>query len=84
MPTVQAIPLWQLLTVVAIPTMMVFAGILMNRQDFNRLDAKITGVDAKFDKRFDGLAGQLHSDMMMIHSIVRDFEGRISKLEPRR
>jgi len=82
-----AIPFWQLLTLVAIPTLMVFVGILMNRQDFNRLDAKIDAkigaVDAKFDNRFDSLATQLHNDMMMIHSILRDHEGRVSKLEPR-
>jgi low affinity Fe/Cu permease len=64
----QAIAFWQLVTVVAVATLMVFVGILMNRQDSNRLDEK-------FDKRFDWLASQLHNDLMMIHSILRDHEG---------
>jgi hypothetical protein len=81
-----AIPFWQLLTLVAIPTLMVFVGILTNRQDFNRLhakiDSKIGAVDANFDNRFDSLATQLHNGMMMIRSILRGHEGGISKLEP--
>jgi hypothetical protein len=68
----QAIAFWQLLTVVAVPTLMVFVGILLNRQDFNRLDEK-----------FESLTSQLHNGMMMIHSILRDHEGRISRLESR-
>jgi hypothetical protein len=60
----QTIAFWQLLTVVAVPTLMVFVGILLNRQDFNRLDEK-----------FERLTSQLHNDMMMIHSILRDHEG---------
>ena len=37
----QVIAFWQLLTVVAVPTLMVFVGILMNRQDFNRLESQL-------------------------------------------
>ncbi len=69
---VTAIPFWQLLTVVGVPTLMVFVGVLLNRQDFSRLGAKV-----------DSIASQFHSDMMMIQSVLRDFEGRISRLESR-
>ena len=68
MPIQAAIPFWQLLTVVAVPTLMIFIGILLNRQDYHNMDAKI---------------GQLHNDMIMVHSILREFEGRLSKLESR-
>jgi len=63
-----AIPFWQLLTVVGVPTLMVFVSILLNRQDYHSLDAKI---------------GQLHNDMIMVHSVLREFEGRLSKFESR-
>lgn len=79
MPMQATIPFWQLLTVVAVPTLMIFIGILLNRQDYRSLDAKIAelhnGVDAKI--------GQLHNDMIMVHSILRGFEGRLSRLESR-
>jgi len=47
---------------------MVFAGTLLNRQDYHSLDAKI---------------GRLHNDMIMVHSVLREFEGRLSKFESR-
>ncbi len=65
-PIQAAIPFWQLL--VAVPTPMIFVGILLNRQDYHNMDAKI---------------GQLHNDMIMVHSILGEFEGRLSKLESR-
>jgi hypothetical protein len=79
MPIQAAIPFRQLLTVVAVPTLMIFIGILLNRQDYRSLDTKIgqlhNGVGAKI--------GQLHNDMIMAHSILREFEGRLGKLESR-
>jgi len=63
-----AIPFWQLLSVIAVPTLMIFIGILLNRQDYRSLDTKI---------------GQLHNDIIMVHSILREFEGRRSRLESR-
>ncbi len=79
MSTQAVIPFWQLLTVVAIPTLMVFFGILTNRQDFRQLDVRMDKLDGKVDT----LATQLHNDMMMVHSVLRDFKGRLSKLEAR-
>ena len=38
--TIAALPFWQLLTVVGVPTLMVLVGILMNRQDFHRLSSQ--------------------------------------------
>jgi len=62
-----AIPFWQLLSVVAIPTLMVFVGILTNRQDFRQLDARMEKLDGKVDI----LAAQLHNDMMMVLGVAR-------------
>jgi len=65
--------------VVAVPTLMIFIGIPLNRQDYHSLDGKVgqlhNGVDAK--------TGQPHNDMIMVHSILREFEGRLSKFESR-
>jgi len=38
--TITALPFWQLITVVGVPTLMVLVGILMNRQDFHRLSSQ--------------------------------------------
>jgi hypothetical protein len=38
--TIATLPFWQLITVVAVPTLMVLVGILMNRQDFHRLSSQ--------------------------------------------
>jgi hypothetical protein len=73
------IPFWQLLTVVAVPTLMIFIGILFNRQDYRSLDAKIAASHNSLDAKI----GQLHNDMIMVHSILREFEGRLSRLESR-
>ena len=73
MTTPAAIPFWQLLTIVAIPTLMVFFGILTNRQDFHRVSSR-TGA----------LATQVHGDLMMVQSVLRDMEGCLSKVEARR
>jgi len=96
-----SISFWQLLSVVAVPTLMIFLGILFNRQDYRNLDAKIAesrhSLDAKISESHNNLdarisqlhnsmdakIGQLHSDMIMVHSILREFEGRLSKLESR-
>ena len=90
MPIQAAIPFWQLLTVVAVPTLMIFIGILLNRQDYHSLATKIddlrSGVDTRITTLHEGIdskIGQLHNDMIMVHSILRGFEGRLSKLESR-
>jgi hypothetical protein len=38
--TVAALPFWQLITVVAVPTLMVLIRIVTNRQDFHRLSTQ--------------------------------------------
>ena len=68
--TQSALSFWQLLTVVSVPSLMVLMGILFNRQDSRELGGKL-----------DRLFAQLHSDMMMINSILRDHEGRSRRLE---
>jgi division protein CdvB (Snf7/Vps24/ESCRT-III family) len=65
---------------------MVFLGMLTNRQDFHRLSARLDGMSSRFDAlnaKIDSVSAQLHNDMMMVHSVLRDFEGRLSKLEAR-
>jgi len=53
--TTATLPFWQLITLIAVPTLVVFVGILFNRQEYRELGSKI-----------DKLAAQQHSDMMMI------------------
>jgi hypothetical protein len=77
-----------------LPTFMVLIGILLNRNDINRLDARITALEASLRSEINGLRGefnglraefnslraQMHSDMMMLMSTNGDFEKRISAL----
>ncbi len=75
----------------AFPTLMVLMAILLNQRALDqletslgtrmdRLDHRMDGLDALFDKMRD----QHHSDMMMIMGRDNDLDGRISKLEGKR
>ena len=44
---------------IGIPTLAVLVGILMNRNDANRLDAKIAGLDGKLNGRIDNVNGRI-------------------------
>jgi hypothetical protein len=77
----------------ALPTLMVLVGILLNRNDINRLDTQMNGLRGEMNGlrgemnslrgEFNALRSQMHSDMMMLMSTNGDFEMRISKLEER-
>jgi hypothetical protein len=77
----------------ALPTFMVLVGILLNRNDINRLDTQMNGLRGEMNGlrgemnslrgEFNALRSQMHSDMMMLMSTNGDFEMRISKLEER-
>ena len=57
----------------ALPTLMVLIGILLNRNDINRLDGRITALEtslraemASLRAEMNAMRDRFHSDMMML------------------
>jgi hypothetical protein len=72
----------------ALPTLMVLIGILLNRNDINRLDGRITALEGSLRGEMHGLRGEMnamrdrfHADMMMLMSSNAALDARVSKLE---
>lgn len=66
---------------------MVLVGILLNRNDINRLDGRITSLESALHGEITFLRGELksmrdrfHSDMMMLMSSNAALDNRISEL----
>jgi hypothetical protein len=62
---------------IGIPTLVILMGILLNRQDYARLDAKIDRLDLKLDGKTDALRGDLTSK---IDALRGDLTGQINGL----
>jgi hypothetical protein len=57
----------------ALPTLMVLIGILLNRNDINRLDGRISALESSLRAEMASLRGEMnamrdrfHADMMML------------------
>jgi hypothetical protein len=79
----------------ALPTLMVLVGILLNRNDINRLDGRIPALETSLRMEMATLRAEIgslrsemnamrdrfHADMMMAMSGNGVLDARISKLE---
>ncbi len=74
----------QILLAVCIPTLTVLVGILLNRSDFSKLDARIGAVENRLDSRMNALEARFHTDMMMVIGKLTELEVRVAKLETQR
>jgi hypothetical protein len=74
----------QILLAVCIPTLTVLVGILLNRSDFSKLDARIGSVENRLDNRMNALEARFHADMMMVIGKLTELEVRVAKLETQR
>ena len=85
----------QTLLTIFIPTLMVLVGILLNRNDTNRLDARISqmesridsrmnAIDNKMDGRITALESRFHSDMSLVIGKLTELEVRVARLEEQR
>lgn len=85
----------QTLLTIFMPTLMVLVGILLNRNDSaridarissleNRLDARISSLEAKMDGRISALESRLHGDMMQVIGKLTELEVRVARLEEER
>ncbi len=70
----------------------VLVGILLNRNDYSkldgrltavadRLDARIGGVENRLDGRMTALESRFHADMLMLIGKVTELDVRVTKLE---
>ena len=77
---------------VALPTVTALVGILLSRNDYNkldsrlssevgRLDGRLSGVEARLESKISGLENRLHSDMMQVIGKLTELEVRVARLE---
>jgi len=82
----------QMLLTIFIPTLMVLVGILLNRNEYsklenrlslmeNRLDGRIGGAESRLDGRMNGLESRFHADMLMVIGKLTELEIRVSRTE---
>lgn len=65
----------------ALPTISVLIGILLNRSDYNKLDARLSSEIAKLDVRISALESRFHADMMLVIGKLTELEVRVARLE---
>ena len=65
----------------ALPTLMVLVGILLTRNDINRLDGRINALDASLRGEMNSMRDRFRSDMMMLMSSNAAIDARVLKLE---
>ncbi len=72
----------------SIPSLMVIIGILVNKNDANRLDGRITSLESKMDARFnasdakiDRLSEVIHQGILNLNIKAGEDDTRISLLE---
>ena len=64
-----------------LPTVTVLVGILLNRNDYNKLDARLSSELARLDSRITALENRFHSDMMLVIGKLTELEVRVARLE---
>lgn len=78
----------------ALPTITVLVGILLNRNDANRLDSRITALEISLRGEISSLQSslrgeiaaarqQFHSDVLMLLGSDKEQDRRITQLETR-
>ena len=82
---------------IALPTLMVLVGILLNRNDANRLDGRMNALEASVRGEFNAMRGdlnelrgelnvlrtQFHNDVLMLLGSAKEQDARIARLETR-
>jgi hypothetical protein len=66
---------------IGIPTLMVLVGILLNRNDANRIDARVTALEVSLRSEMQSLRSQFHNDVLMLLQHDKEQDTRITRLE---
>ncbi len=77
-------PQTQLLLAVLIPTVTVLVGILLNRGDYSKLEARMSAMEGRLDSRMTALEARFHADMLMVIGKLTELEVRVARLEGER
>lgn len=64
-----------------LPTLAVLTGILLNRNDYSKLDARLSTEIGRLDSRITALENRFHSDMMLVIGKLTELEVRVARLE---
>ena len=74
-----SLPLWQLITVLAVPTFAILLGILLNQKGIDRLDRRMERIED--EQR--SLRQQMHNEYSGLLGMIGDHSQRLVRLEPR-
>ena len=85
----------QTLLTIFIPTFTVLVGILLNRNDsaklearlaadIAKLDGRLSAVESRLDARITGLENRFHADMLMVIGKLTELDVMVAKLETQR
>ncbi len=85
----------QMLLTIFIPTFTILIGILLNKHDVGKLEARLSGDIGNLDKRLTGIEGRLdaritslenrvHTDMLMVIGKLTELEVRVARMEGQR
>ncbi len=73
-------PQTQLLLAVLIPTLTILVGILLNRNEYSKLESGLNGMESKLDTRLSGMENRLDA---RIGGVESRLDGRMNSLEGR-
>ena len=76
---IPSLPIWQLLTVIAVPTLMVLIGILLNERGIGRVERPLE----RLEDRVGNLEGLHHEEIRDLLSLLGDHAQRLVRLEER-
>lgn len=68
---------------IALPSLMVLVGILINRNDATRLDARLTSMESGLRSEISASRTQFHNDVLMLLGSDKQQDTRITRLEER-
>jgi hypothetical protein len=75
----QSLPVWQLLAVIAVPTLMVLVGILLNKRGVGRVERRLE----RLEDRVGNLESLHHQEIRDPLSLLGDHAQRMIRLEER-
>ena len=70
----------QMLLTIFIPTLTVLVGILLNRSDFSKLEARMSAIENRLDARMNALEARFHADMLMVIGKLTELEVRVARV----
>jgi hypothetical protein len=77
------LPLWQLLTVLVVPTFAVLLGILLNQRGTDRLADRLDRRMERIEDEQRALRKQMHDEYYGLPNMIGDHGQRIVRLEER-